>query len=334
MGFWERKRVLVAGGAGFIGSHVVEELLKRGSRVSVADHMSAGRRANLKAVRRELRFIETDFLSPAQCRKACAGQEIVLNLAAKVAGVGFNSQHHGTMFRENILIAAHVMEAAREAGVGRFLVVSSACVYPHDCGVPTLEEDGARDAPEPASEGYGWAKRMAEFLGTAYQREFGMKVAIARPANAYGPRDHFDTPAAHVVASLIRRAVRGEDPVTVWGNGTPKRNFLFVEDIARGLLDVAERYPAADPVNLGSDEEVSIRELAELILELSGSSSRLTFDRSKPAGQPRRYCSTEKAKKTVGFSARIPLREGLSRTISWYRQTLVRSGRRERRSGA
>jgi GDP-L-fucose synthase len=323
MGFWEGKKVVVAGGAGFIGSHVVEELLKRGSKVTVADRLSPSRRENLKSVRGQVKLVPTDFLSSAQCRKACAGQEVVLNLAAKVAGVGFNSQHHGSMFHDNMLIGSHMIEAARQAGCGRFLVVSSACVYPHDCSVPTPEEEGLRDTPEPASQGYGWAKRMSEYLGAAYQKEFGMKVAIARPSNAYGPRDHFDTPDAHVVASLIRRAVRGENPVTVWGDGAPKRNFLFVDDIARGLLDVTERYPAADPLNLGSDEEISIKELAELILELSGSSARLSFDRSKPAGQLRRYCATEKAKKTVGFSARVPLREGLSRTISWYRGRLA-----------
>ncbi len=321
MAFWDGKKVLVAGGAGFIGSHVVEELLRRGRRVSVtvADSLTPPRLKNLSHVKKELRLKSIDFLDPDQCLKACRGQEIVLNLAARVAGVGHNSQHHGTMFRENMLISSHMIEAARRTQVERFLIVSSVCVYPHHCGIPTPESEGSRDRPEPASEGYGWAKRMSEFLGQAYQKEFGMKIAIARPSNAYGPRDHFDTPDAHVVASLIRRAANGENPVTVWGNGAPRRNFLFVEDIARGLLDVAEKYAVADPVNLGSDEEVSIRQLAKMILKLSGSLATLRFDHSKPAGQARRCCSTDKAKKVAGFSARVSLRDGLGRTISWYR---------------
>ena len=321
MSFWDKKKVLVAGGGGFIGSHTVEELLRRApsARVTVADSLNARRKANLKAVAGKAALRRTDFLDARDCLRACKGQDVVLNLAAKVAGVGYNTEHPGTMFRENMQIAMNLMEGARLGGAERFLVVSSACVYPRDAVAPTGEEQGFSGCPEPSSEGYGWAKRMSEYLGQAYGREFDLKIAIARPSNAYGPRDAFDSPHAHVIASLICRAVNGENPVVVWGDGTRRRTFLYVEDIARGLLDVTERHAQADPVNLGSDEEVTIARLVEMIVELAGSSAKIKFDASKPMGQDRRYCSTKKAKDKARFVAKVTLREGLARAIAWYR---------------
>ena len=321
MSWWDRKTVLVTGGGGFIGSHLVEQLLALAptARVTVADRMSPEHRRNLAAVIKDVRVLKTDLLDPAACARACRGQEVVLNLAAKVAGVGYNSRHHATMFRDNMALALNMMEGARAAGAGRFLVVSSACVYPRHCAIPTPESDGFKDAPEETNEGYGWAKRMAEYLGRSYAAEFGMQVAIARPYNAYGPRDHFEEDKSHVIAALVRRVCSGVDPVLVWGDGRATRAFLFVEDFARGLLEVAEKHPKADPVNIGSAEEVSIRRLAESILRLSGSKARLRFDASKPSGQPRRACDTRKAARLIGFKARVGLEEGLARTIAWYR---------------
>lgn len=321
MSFWDNKKVLVTGGAGFIGSHVVEELLRRGKgiRVTVADNLSAGSRENLKAVKKDVRFLKTDLLSFENARKACSRQDIVLNLVARVGGVGYNATHHGTMFHENMLLSSNILEAARRAGVERFLVVSSACVYPRDCLIPTPETEGFRDSPEDTNAGYGWAKRMAEFEGQSFAREFGMSVAIARPYNAYGPRDHFDEERSHVISALIRRIESGENPVLVWGNGRQSRAFLYVEDFARGVLEICEKYASADPLNLGTDEEVTIRELAETILRLLGSKARLHFDASKPSGQPRRNCDTSKAKEKIGYTALVRLEEGLSRTIAWYR---------------
>jgi GDP-L-fucose synthase len=319
--WWDRKTVLVTGGGGFIGSHLVEQLLALAptARVTVADRMSPEHRRNLAAVIKDVRVLKTDLLDPAACARACRGQEVVLNLAAKVAGVGYNSRHHATMFRDNMALALNMMEGARAAGAGRFLVVSSACVYPRHCAIPTPESDGFKDAPEETNEGYGWAKRMAEYLGRSYAAEFGMQVAIARPYNAYGPRDHFEEDKSHVIAALVRRVCSGVDPVLVWGDGRATRAFLFVEDFARGLLEVAEKHPKADPVNIGSADEVSIRRLAESILRLSGSKARLRFDASKPSGQPRRACDTRKAARLIGFKARVGLEEGLARTIAWYR---------------
>lgn len=321
MSFWDRKKVLVTGGAGFVGSHTVEELLRRGRgvRVTVAENFSHGRRENLKAVLKDIRLLRADFTRPEDCRKACRGQDIVLSLAAKVAGVGYNSEHPASMFGHNMRLALNMIEAARRAEVERFLVVSSACVYRRDCRVPTPESEGFVDRPERTNEGYGWAKRMAEYLGQAYHEEFGMRIAVARPYNAYGPRDHYDSPDCHVIAALMRRVVAGEDPLLVWGDGSQSRAFLYVEDAARGLLDVTERYAECDPVNLGTDEEVTIEDLARTILRLAGSKARLRFDPSKPSGQPRRNCDTAKAKAKAGFVAQVSLEDGLRRSVDWYR---------------
>ena len=325
MSYWDKKKVLVTGGSGFIGSHVVERLVKnhRGVRVTVAARMSPENRTNLDAVRRDIRIAKVDLRDPTACRRACKGQDVVLNLAGVVGGVGYNSVHHGSLFRDNMTLQLNMIEAARLQKVPRYLVVSTACVYPRDCAIPTPESEGFRDAPERTNEGYGWAKRMGEYLGRSYAREFGMKIAIVRPYNAYGPRDHYDPKQSHVIAALVRRVCRGENPLKVWGDGTSTRAFLYVEDFARGLLDVAEKYPKADPVNIGSEKEVSIKDLAKAVLRAAGAEkTKLVFDPSKPSGQPRRACDTKKSRKVLGFTATISLDEGLRRTIAWYRENL------------
>jgi GDP-L-fucose synthase len=319
--YWDHKKVLVTGGGGFIGSHVVERLLKVGKsvRVTVADRPSPIKKRNLAAVWKDIRFVKAELADPKAVLRLCRGQDVVLNLAASVGGVGYNSVHPGSLFRDNIAIGVNVLEAARLAEVERFLVVSSACVYPRDCAIPTPETEGFREVPEKTNEGYGWAKRMAEYLGRAYAEEYGMEIAIARPYNAYGPRDHFDPERSHVIAALVKRVCDGESPIKVWGDGSVTRSFLYVEDFARGLLEVAEKYPNADPLNIGADDEISVRELAEMIVRLSGSRAKLVFDLLKPSGQPRRHCDTAKAHKEIGFTARVALPEGLAKTIEWYR---------------
>lgn len=320
--YWDRKKVLVTGGGGFVGSHLVEALVAvgRGVRVTVVGRSALQARRHLSGVWRDIRFVSADLFDPSAARRVCRGQDMVLNLAASVGGVGWNSVHHASLFRDNIALGMNVLEGARRAGVGRFLAVSSACVYPRDCEIPTPESEGFRGRPEATNEGYGWAKRMSEYAGAAYAGEFGMEVAVARPYNAYGPRDHFDYERSHVIAALVRRVCDGADPVRVWGTGRATRSFLYVSDLARGLLDVAAKYPKADPLNLGTDEEVSIGNLARMIVRLAGTGAKLLFDPSKPSGQPRRRCDTTRSARTIGFRARVSLEEGLSRTIAWYRE--------------
>ena len=317
-GFWDGKAVLVTGGTGFVGSHVVEELLRRApsARVTVADLLS--RPQNLPGLWRGIRFVQTDLRRYEECLKACRGQDVVLNLAAHVAGVGYNRNHHATMFRDNMMLALHMTEAARICDVRRFLAVSSACIYARDCPIPMREEDGFLSRPERTNEGYGWAKRMAEFLAGAYGEEFGLHAVAVRPINAYGPRDHFGREDCHVIAALIHRVVSGEDPVLVWGDGSQTRSFIYVEDFARGVLDAAQRGAAGEVANLGAEEEITIRDLAGLILAAAGSRARLVFDPSRPTGQPRRRCDTNRSRERLGFQARIGLAEGLRRTVAWY----------------
>jgi GDP-L-fucose synthase len=213
-----------------------------------------------------------------------------------------------------------MIEAARINAVERFLVVSSACVYPSDAAIPTAETEGFRGEPEPTNGGYGWAKRMAEKLGMYYSQQFGMQVGIVRPYNAYGPRDHFDPKLSHVIPALIKRVLDGENPLQVWGSGNQTRAFLYVEDAARGMINAIENYPKPDPINLGTNEEVSIRELIDMIVNISAVQTEIQFDTNKPDGSPRRNSDNTKAVSLIGFKANTTLKAGLTKTIDWYRK--------------
>ncbi len=317
---YKDKKVLVTGGAGFIGSHVVELLVEKGAKVTVPVRKTT-KLDFLSAVKDKVQFVEADLNDRSAVDRAMQGQEIVLNLAAaKGGGIANSIAHQASLCRDNLSVFLNVIDSARAAGVERFLVVSSACVYSRNAANPTPEEDGFKDVPEPANAGYGWSKRLEEYLGSAYAEEFGMKVAIARPYNAYGPRDDFFAPTSHVIPGLLRRIFDGENPLVVWGSGKQTRSFLYVEDFARGLLEVCEKYPNADVLNIGSSEEISIGELAKLLIELTGAKTDLVFDTGKPEGQPRRTCDTSKAKAKIGFQPSFSLRDGLAKTITWYRQ--------------
>ncbi len=317
--FWKNKKVLVTGGTGFIGSHVVEKLVTRGAKVTVLDNLQNGKRNNLAAVKSRIELIHGDCSNMIDALRACKNKDIVMNLAARVGGIEYNRMHQATMLHDNLMIETVMIEAAKQAGVKRFLVISSACVYPRECSVPTPESEGFVGEPEPTNGGYGWAKRMGELLGTYYAREFGMRVAIVRPYNCYGPRDHFDPKTSHVIPALIKRVFDGENPLTVWGTGKQTRAFLFVEDLADGMIAAIERYPAPDPVNLGTDEEVTIAELVGKIIALSGKNVSVRFDKTKPDGSIRRNSDNRKAKKYLRFTAKTRLDEGLVKTIDWYR---------------
>lgn len=317
--FWRNKKVLVTGGAGFIGSHLVEKLVENDAKVTVLDNLQNGKRENLKSVKNKIKLIVGDCSDLKTAEKAVKNQDVVMNLAARVGGIEYNRTHQATMMRDNLPLETVMLEAARKAKVERFLVVSSACVYPRNCSIPTPESEGFMDEPEPTNGGYGWAKRMAETLGKYYAEEFGMKISIVRPYNCYGPRDHFDPNVSHVIPALIKRIFDGENPVSVWGSGKQTRAFLYVEDMARGMMLAVEKYPMPDPINLGTDEEISIKDLVEKIITLSGRNAKVRFDLSKPDGSPRRNSDNKKAKKNINFSARIKLDEGLKLTIDWYK---------------
>lgn len=318
--FWSGKKVLVTGGTGFIGSHVVEMLVPAGARITVLDRMSSGVIKNIAYLKKSVKFIRGDCANLQDALRACRKQDIVMNLAARVGGIEYNLAHQGTMLHDNLMIASTMLNAAQKAGVKRFLVVSSACVYPHDAKIPTPESEGFRDEPEITNSGYGWAKRMAELLGMYYAEEFGMKVVIVRPYNAYGPRDDFNPDRSHVIPALIKRVLDGENPIRVWGSGKQTRAFLYVEDLARGMIRAVEKCPVADPVNIGTDEEISVAALISKIIRISGKKTTVTFDTSKPDGSPRRNSDNSKAKKAIGFTAKIHLDEGLKKTIEWYRK--------------
>lgn len=322
-GFWQGRSVLVAGGNGFIGSHLVPLLVEVGARVTATASTGATKnRFSDEPIWTKVLWSVGDLRDLEYVRRTVKGQEIVMYVAGSVGGIAYNIAHPGRIFIENLQPFMIVLEAARQEGVRRFLATSSACVYPRDCSIPTPETEGFVGRPEPTNEGYGWAKRMEEFLGEAYAREFGMEVRIARPYNAYGPRDNFDPAKSHVIPALIRRVFAKEDPVVVWGDGTATRSFLYASDCARGLMAVAERSPQVEAINLGTSEEISIRSLAELIVALSGRSVKLEFDASKSSGQPRRRCDTSLAERLLGFRAQVPLAEGLRQTIEWYRTQL------------
>lgn len=321
--FWKGKKVLVTGGAGFIGSHVVEKLVERKSKVTVFDNLENGSLKNLEAVKNSIQFIKGDCASYEDSLRVCRDQQVVLNLAARVGGIEYNRTHQATMLRDNLLIGQIMIEAARKSNVERFLVVSSACVYPRESSIPTPESEGFLGEPEPTNGGYGWAKRMSELLGKYYNEEFGMKVGIVRPYNCYGPRDHFDPDKSHVIPALIKRIFDGENPVNAWGSGKQTRAFLYVEDLAEGMILAIEKYPVPDALNLGTDDEISIKELIEKILLLSKVKAEVSFDVTKPDGSPRRNSRNDKAIKEIGFHPQVSLDDGLRKTIDWYKGNLL-----------
>ena len=321
MSFWEGKKVLVTGGAGFIGSHLVDQFVEIGAIVTVVDNLERGKLANLEKILDKIKFVKADLLDITACNNVVKGMDVVMNLAAKVTGIEYNRFHHGDMFTTNMTIASNVIEAARTNRVKRFLCVSTACIYPHDAKVPTPESEGERGGPEPTNEGYGWAKRMAEKQSMYYAREYDMEIAIARPFNAYGPRDHYDEGTSHVIPALIKRVLNGNDPVVVWGTGNQSRVFLHAKDFARGLILVTEKYAVGDPVNIGHDKEITMRQLIELILKLTGKNPRVVFDTTKPDGYPRRAADPTKLKNvTGGFVPSIPLEQGIKEMILEYQE--------------
>jgi GDP-L-fucose synthase len=303
-----RSRITVTGGSGFLGTHVVQELRSR----SCAE-IFVPRKADFDLVRRE--GCERLFKE--------ARPEILIHLAAKVGGIGANRENPGTFFYENLMMGAQLLEEARIHGIAKFVTIGTVCAYPKFTRVPFREDDLWEGYPEETNAPYGIAKKALLVQGQAYRQQFGMNAIYVLPVNLYGPGDHFDPAISHVIPALIKKfedAIEAAAPfVEVWGTGTASREFLFVEDAARGIADATEKYDGAEPVNLGAGFEISMRDLAELLQKLSGFKGELRFDPTKPDGQPRRCLDTSRAEAMFGFKARVSFEEGLKRTIEWYR---------------
>ncbi len=320
--FWNAKRVLVAGGAGFIGSHLVEQLVDDGALVTVADNFDTGRMENLAGVREKVTVLTGDLRNAQFSEEAARRQEVVMNLAAKAPGIGYSAGHHAELFTNNSLIDLNMLEAARKAGQARYLLVSSSCVYPDDAVIPTPEIPTFTGDPEIANQGYGWSKRMSELQAKYYAAEFGMEIAIVRPFNAYGRRCRWQDAASHVIPALVTKAMRGDNPIVIWGSGQQRRNFLHVKDFAWGMKLLTERYAVADPVNLGLEETVSMRELLKVILEVCGRHDvRVECDPSKPEGRPIKSADSTKLRAIVPeFRSRMTLEDGMREVADWYRR--------------
>jgi GDP-L-fucose synthase len=304
----DRQVILVTGGNGFLGSHVVEELRERG-----ASHIVAPRSREYDLNDAGATRAMFDALRPT----------LVIHLAARVGGIGANRRHPGTFFRDNMAMGLHVLEEARRAGTAKVVVAGTICAYPKFAPVPFREEDLWNGYPEETNAPYGIAKKALLVMAQAYRQEFGSNFVMVFPVNLYGPRDNFDLEDSHVIPAMIRKLETarqsGAGEVVLWGDGSPTREFLYVEDAARGLVLAAERYDGADPVNLGAGFEISIRDLAEKIAGLVGYQGSLVWDASRPNGQPRRRLDVSRARAAFGFSAETSFDDGLARTIAWYR---------------
>jgi len=319
--FFVDRTVAVCGGGGFIGSHVVEQLLALGARPVVPTRRNHP--PFLEHLQDAVSFVNCDLEDLNNTRAALSDASVVMDLAARIGGIKFNETRPASQFDQNLRPFMNTIRAAADNNVDRLLVTSSACVYTRHCPVPTPESEGFVGHPEDTNVGYGWAKRMEEFLAWAAAQEYGLSIAIARPYNAYGPRDDFRDERSHVIPSLISKALRTtEGRFTVWGNGSATRAFLYVDDFARGLLEITARYPAADALNLGGDEMSSIHDLAHLIAdlvsEIRGDRVEPVFGNEGPTGQPVRGCDTSRLKSILKFSPDVSLEDGLQRTIQWF----------------
>jgi GDP-L-fucose synthase len=307
--YWANRRLCVTGGAGFLGSFLIERLRQRGAKDIFIP-----------------RIEDYDLVQPDSINKLLddARPDVIIHLAAHVGGIGANREHPAEFFYDNLMMGVQLMHQAWKRGVEKFVALGTVCAYPKFTPVPFKEDDIWNGYPEETNAPYGLAKKMLLVQAQAYRQQYGFNAIFLLPVNLYGPRDNFDPRSSHVIPALIRKCLeaqeRGDAEIVVWGDGTPTREFLYVEDAAEGITLATERYNSSEPVNLGSGNEIAIRDLAELIARLTGFTGRMVFDASRPNGQPRRGLDTSRAEREFGFKAQISFEEGLRRTIEWYRE--------------
>lgn len=306
---FEGKKVLVTGGAGFLGKQVIAQLEKAGVKSE-----------NITIPRSKT----SDLRSLEQCETAVKGQDVVIHLAAHVGGIGLNREKPAELFYDNLMMGTQLIHAAYLAGVQKFVCVGTICAYPKFTPVPFKEDDLWSGYPEETNAPYGIAKKALLVQLQSYRQQYGFDGIYLLPVNLYGPEDNFNPASSHVIPALIRKVYeaqqQGATQLAVWGDGSPTREFLFSEDAARGIVQGAQFYDDAEPVNLGTGYEITIRDLVELISRLMDFDGELIWETEQPNGQPRRCLDTTRAKETFGFTAQVGLEEGLRRTIEWYRQ--------------
>jgi nucleoside-diphosphate-sugar epimerase len=306
--FWDGKRVTVTGGRGFLGSHVVKVLESAGAKVSTfsSSEYNLTKQTDVARMYADLK------------------PELVIHLAAKVGGIGANRENPGSFFYENAVMGIEVTEQARHNNVDKVVQIGTVCAYPKFAQIPFSEDELWEGYPEETNAPYGLAKKMLLVQAQAYRQQYGFNAIYLLPVNLYGPGDNIDLQNSHVIPALIRKCVDARDSnapsIEVWGTGKPTREFLYVGDAARAIVMAAERFNGAEPVNIGSSEEISIKDLVELIVELTGFKGKVIWDSTKPDGQPRRKLNVERAYKEFGFRSSTPFRDGLRETIRWYEE--------------
>jgi GDP-L-fucose synthase len=302
-------KALVTGGAGFLGRHVIARLSAQGidAYVPLQEDWDLTREGDVERLFGEQR------------------PELVIHLAAEVGGIGANQANPGRYWYANLIMGAHIIEQSRLQGVEKLVVIGTICAYPKFTPVPFKEDDLWNGYPEETNAPYGVAKKTLLVGAQAYREQYGLDAIFLLPVNLYGPHDNFNPKTSHVIPAMIRKMIEakqsGEEEVVLWGDGSPTREFLYVDDCAEAIVLAAERYNGSDPVNIGTGGEIAIRDLAELIAELTGYEGKLAWDTSKPNGQPRRRLDTSRAERLFGFRAKTQLREGLERTIAWYQES-------------